>query len=49
MNAYWSWHFILKLGSKVPFKYVVTNIQFLFFKEFTFYLSECGAYMITCT
>lgn len=29
MNDNWSRHFILKLGSIVPFKYMVTDIQFL--------------------
>lgn len=29
MNDNWSQHFILKLGSKIPLKYVVTDTQFL--------------------
>lgn len=42
MNDNWSQHFILKLGSKIPLMYVVTDTQFLSLEDLvTFYLSEC--------
>lgn len=42
MNDSWSPHFILKLGSIIPLKYVVTDTQFLSLENVvTFYVSEC--------
>lgn len=43
MNDNWSRHFILKLGSKIPLKYVVTDTHFLSLEDLVFiYLNVCA-------